>query len=571
VVATGNPTPRLSLDPNFAKLASGLSLTDNGDGTGTISGTFTGLPGTGIFCLNGDLNSGQTSPCGIIATNTQGGVDHSVELQMTLNMPAAPAANITGCPVGGTCDPGATFIAGIPNQVLLSSTGAITHVSWSFFGQSPAPWLNLKDNGDGSALLSGTPPAGTTGTLTADIVASAFGSIGIANRYPVNVLNVPRFTGSSTATFTVGTSSSFAVSANMGTISISAGATLPKGLSFVPGNPASITGVAAAGTGGQYTVTLTDDAETAGTATQYVTLNVNEGPKITSLNTATMFIGMPGSFAVTTTGFPRISNHAIGANPLPPTDPAQGNGMYFTVMGLPADLQYSNLTPQGFAGGTLTIQGTPSAGDAGMHQVQITAQNGVGVMAQQTLTLNILTLTGAAPASGSTCNGNYNGTFNRSVTVSAGQNCAFYGGSVQGNVAVTGGHVALTNATITGNMAIQGTAGFSINGGSISGNLTIQNVASGTTGNQVCGANVTGNLNVNTNTVPINIGSTANLCLGNKVGGNVGISLNAGPVQVYGNTIEKNLTCTDNTSITGAGNVAQKKLGQCSAFQRDSR
>jgi hypothetical protein len=97
-------------------------------GTGTISGTFTGLPGRGIFCLNADLNTGQTSPCGIIATNSQGGVQQ----QVTLNMSAAPAATIDGCPLGGTCNPGATFIAGVPNQVLLSSTGAITNVSWNF-------------------------------------------------------------------------------------------------------------------------------------------------------------------------------------------------------------------------------------------------------------------------------------------------------------------------------------------------------------------------------------------------------------------------------------------------------
>ena len=39
--------------------------------------------------------------------------------------------------------------------------------------------------------------------------------------------------------------------------------------------------------------------------------------------------------------------------------------MFFTVIGLPTDLQASNLTPGGFATGTLTIQGTPSAADVG--------------------------------------------------------------------------------------------------------------------------------------------------------------------------------------------------------------
>src|SRR5205823_8670605 len=120
------------------------------------------------------------------------------------------------------------------------------------------------------------------------------------------------------------------------------------------------------------------------------------------------------------------------------------------------------------------------------HQVQITAQNGVGTVAQQTLTLTIVALTGPAPASGTTCNGNYNGTFKGNLTVSAGQNCAFYSGGVTGNIAVNGGHLALTNASVGGNVSIQGAAAFSIGPGTtISGHLAIQNVASGSTLSEV--------------------------------------------------------------------------------------
>src|SRR5205807_7487256 len=139
----------------------------------------------------------------------------------------------------------------------------------------------------------------------------------------------------------------------------------------------NISGVAAAGTGGQYTIELSDNAGAAGSATQSMTLNVFEAPAITSPHSATFFVGKPGSFAVTTTGYPALSSHPVGTTPLPPTNPTQGNGMYFTVTGLPADLHMSNLNPQSFATGTLTIQGTPSAGHAGVHQVTITAQKGV--------------------------------------------------------------------------------------------------------------------------------------------------------------------------------------------------
>ena len=71
--------------------------------------------------------------------------------------------------------------------------------------------------------------------------------------------------------------------------------------------------------------------------------------------------------------------------------------MYFTATGLPASLHFSNLTPGGFASGTLKIQGTPLASDVGTHQVQITAQNGVGTPAHQTLTLQVLPYNPTAP------------------------------------------------------------------------------------------------------------------------------------------------------------------------------
>ncbi len=239
-----------------------------------------------------------------------------------------------------------------------------------------------------------------------------------------------------------------------------------------------------------------------------------------------------------------------------------------TVTGLPADLHASNPEPSGIRrGNTLTIQGTPSAADLGPHQVQITAQNGVGTTAQQTLTLNIVGITGPAPVSGTACNGNYNGTFKGTITVSAGQNCAFYSGGVSGNISVNGGNLALTNATVTGNMSIQGGSAFSIGQGTkIGGNLAIQNVASGSTTSQICQANVAGNLEVSTNAIPINIGSFQNACFGNSVGGNLDIQSNTMAIGVYDNNVGKNLSCSSNSSIAGSGNTAGKKTGQCSGF-----
>jgi hypothetical protein len=217
----------------------------------------------------------------------------------------------------------------------------------------------------------------------------------VGGQYVINVVGRTLFTNPNTATFTVGTSAAFGISANTGTISSSSA--LPPGLSFFSGSTlgclprlASISGSPAAGTGGQYAITLNDDAGTAGTATQTLTLNVNEAPKITSPAIATMFAGVPGSVAVTTTGFPSVSHHVLPANPLPPTDPSTGQGIFFTVLGLPDDLQAGNLSPAGFATGTLTIQGTPSAADVGTHQVQAITQNGVGTNGKQLLSLHVI-------------------------------------------------------------------------------------------------------------------------------------------------------------------------------------
>ena len=581
VVATGDPTPALTVD---GVDLGGMTFTDNHDGTATISGIDSHT--VNVLTCTVASNGNNSQPCAIVATNTQG----TYRQPFTINLTPAPTAQMT-------CDPcSATFLAGNTSATLLTATGAATPVSWGFGfsfdaggnpvpNPPPYPWLKLVDHGDGTATLAGSAPWGTSGPFTFDLYPWAKYSLGRIRQFTANVVDLTSFNSPNSTTSSAGgtagaptplahvmtagsaaASNSFTISANTGTISLES--LLPKGLSFASfGNTATISGSPATGTGGQYLLRLTDDGGTAGMAAQQLVLNVNEAPSITSNGTATMFVGTPGSFAVTTTGFPSVSTHVVPANPQPPTDPSQGDGMYFTVTGLPADLRAANLSPAGFATGTLTIQGTPSAADIGTHQVQIRAQNGVGSAAQQTLTLNIVGITGPAPASGATCNGNYNGTFGGSITVSAGQNCAFYSGGVTGNVVVNGGHLALTNATVTGNMSIQGGSGFSIGAGTaINGNLTIQNVASGSSAGMICQAQVGGNLQVSNNAIPIDIGLPQVFCYGNSFSGNVDIQGNTAAVAFNDNAIAKNLSCSGNASISGSGNIAAKKTGQCSGF-----
>jgi hypothetical protein len=189
------------------------------------------------------------------------------------------------------------------------------------------------------------------------------------------------------------------------------------------------------------------------------------------------------------------------------------------------------------------------------------------VPAEQTLALNVVSITGPAPATAATCNGNYNGTFKGNLTVSPGQNCSFYSGGVTGNVTVNGGNLVLTKATVTGNLTIQGSSSFSIGQGtSITGNLTISQVASGSTASEICGVTIGGNLIIDSNAIPMMVGSPVDFCWSNVIGQNATIQNNTAEVTVNDNDVKKNLSCTGNAHITGSTNTAAKKLGQCSAF-----
>ena len=85
---------------------------------------------------------------------------------------------------------------------------------------------------------------------------------------------------------------------------------------------------------------------------------------ITSANMAFLAVGTSGTFRIRTTGTPTATIGESGA--------------------LPAGLQFRDS-----GDGTATISGTPAAGTHGDHQVTITAGNGQGSPASQTLTISI--------------------------------------------------------------------------------------------------------------------------------------------------------------------------------------
>jgi len=191
------------------------------------------------------------------------------------------------------------------------------------------------------------------------------------------------------------------------------------------------------------------------------------------------------------------------------------------------------------------------------------------------------------PPSGTLCNGVYLGTFKGDLTVSSGQTCIIVGGGVTGNVTETGGSLILSNATIGNNVQVNGGGTFSFGQlTTIKGNLEIHNIPAGAAQNQVCATNVAGNLQFHNNGTAVLIGSGSPSCPGNVIRGNLEVHENTAATAIFGNTVGGNLQdqnntasaevfqnvvthslqCQNNTSITGGGNSASQKQGQCAGF-----
>jgi hypothetical protein len=306
---------------------------------------------------------------------------------------------------------------------------------------------------------------------------------------------------------------------------------------------------------GPHTFTVQVEDSATNTGSQSVTYNVVKPAAITGASSATFVLGTPGSVSISATGFPVPALSESGA--------------------LPAGVKFTDNK-----NGTGTLSGTPTA--MGIFPITFIAQNGVGSPATLAFTLTVVS---SAPASGTKCNGVYNGTFKGNITVAPGQSCIFVGGGVTGIVTETGGKLILTSALVGGNTSISAGT-FSIGPQTtIKGNLTLNGIPSGTVQDLVCGSSISGNLVVQGNNSPIVVGSSAG-CSGNIVSGNLIVNANGAATSIYSNTVggslldQQNtqptqvffnhitglLTCQSNSSITGGGNTAIKKQGQCAAF-----
>jgi large repetitive protein len=337
VTSTGYPTPSLS---ESGALPSGVTFTDNEDGSASLSGT-PAAGSAGVYSLT------------ITASN---GDDSTVSQAFTLTVNQAPAI---------TSGDAATFTVGSAGSFTVTSTGYPTP-SLSESGALPSG-VSFHDDGTGSASLSGTPAAGSGGVYSLTITAANAVGSNATQSFTLTVDQAPAITSANHTTFTVGSAGSFTVaSTGYPTASLSKSGSLPSGVTFTDdGNgTASLSGTPAASSGGVYSLTIMAANGVRSTVSQVFTLTVDQAPAITSVNHTTFTVGSAGSFTVASSGYPTPSLSESGALP---------SGVTFTDNG----------------NGTASLSGTPAAGSGGSYALTITAANAVGSNATQSFTLTV--------------------------------------------------------------------------------------------------------------------------------------------------------------------------------------
>jgi hypothetical protein len=373
VTTTGFPTGASMSITETGALPSGVTLTNNNNGTATLSGT----PAAG---------TGGTYSFTITASN---GVGTNATQAFTLTVDQPPAI---------TSAASTTFTVGTAGTFTVTTTGFPTS-ALSDGGATLPTGVTFADNHNGTATLAGTPAAGTGGVYHFTVLASNGVAPDATQSFTLTIDQAPAITSAAGTTFTSGRAGSFTVTTTgFPTSALSdGGATLPSGVTFVDnGNgTATLSGTPAAGTGGTYSFTITASNGASPNATQTFLLTVDQGPAITSAANTTFTAGTAGTFTVTTSGFPGGGSITIsdGGATLP-------TGVTFTDN----------------HNGTATLAGTPAAGTGGVYQFTVLASNGVAPDATQSFTLTIDQAPAVTSPASSTFTAGTAGTFTVTTT-----------------------------------------------------------------------------------------------------------------------------------------------------------
>ena len=330
----GYPVPVISETTGAGNtgLPSGVTLADNANGAGTLSGTPAAGTG-GIWTFN---------------VNAKNGITPNAKQLFTLTVNEAP---------GITSNKKTTFTVGQPGTFTVKTSG-YPNPALSENGSLPTG-VTFTDNGNGTATLAGNPVATTGGTYTFTITANNGVSPNATQNFTLTVDEAPSITSANNATVKVGNALSFTVTASGNPAStFSTSSALPNGITLSPSG--ALSGTPAVGTGGLYPITIAATNGVAPDASQAFTLTVNEPPTITSANNTTFTAGTMGTFPVTASGYPTSTFTETGSLPSGVTLASNG-----------------------------TLSGTPAAGTGGTYPITITAANKITPKATQAFTLTV--------------------------------------------------------------------------------------------------------------------------------------------------------------------------------------
>jgi Putative Ig domain len=193
-------------------------------------------------------------------------------------------------------------------------------------------------------------------------------SVSSASAYGPNQFGTaPAIKSGAAATFAVGQAGPAFTVTTTGTPipSITEAGQLPGGVTLTDNGDgtATLNGTPAGGTGGVYDLTITVSNAYPPNATQSFALTVNEAPSFSTAAATALSTAQPGSFAIATNGYPPATIAESGGLP---------NGVSFAANA---------------ANGTALLAGKPSASAAGVHEVTLTAGNGISPEATQTLAI----------------------------------------------------------------------------------------------------------------------------------------------------------------------------------------
>ncbi|HJQ07684.1 MAG TPA: right-handed parallel beta-helix repeat-containing protein [Nocardioides sp.] len=332
--STGSPQPALSA----TGLPAGLTLTDNHDGTATLSGTPTG-PG-GRFQVT------------VKATNEAGTGNETV----TIIVRQAPTLS------GPTSDTFTVGQAGGPD--VFTQTGGYPAATLSTGSRLPdgVTFMPGVDGDTGNATIAGTPAAGSGGVYPVTVTGSNGTGPDATWPFTLTVDEAPSLTGPATATYTAGTQGSTDLTVGGYPAPTLSATGLPAGLGATGHG---VAGTPAAGSGGEYDATVTATNGIGADATHAIHLTVDEAPSVAGPQSVRMVAGRSTTVAYAAHGYPVAGLSVAGALPAGVTFHDNGNG-------------------------TATLSGTPDASATGSYPVTITASNGIGRDATYDITIEVV-------------------------------------------------------------------------------------------------------------------------------------------------------------------------------------